>query len=145
MAGRSWYLRVLAVCPAAVAVLWIAGIAKFRDLEIRPMEWVVLVAAGFTLQLLTKRASARRPLPQLPKDSNPVALTLFVSAILGTVVTIGGGLFEWFLERYEPSKVSLPLRALWHGACAFGAAYCSYLPRLLVAAELAQKQRPPQG
>lgn len=135
MARRSWQLRVLAICPALVALLWIAGILRFRDVEIQPIEWVVLVAAGFTLQLLTKRAGMRRPLPQLPQNTNPVALTLFVSAILGAAVALFGALFEWFLEQYEPSKVPLALRALWHGACAFGAAYCSYLPRLSAAAE----------
>ena len=140
MQHNRWFRVFLGLCPVLVALLWIAGIARIRDFEPQPIEWGALVAVAFTLHILTRRARRRRPMPAIPEGSNPIALAGFAAAIVAVIVTLFGGLFEWFLEPMRPSQVALPLRALWHGACAFAGFYCSFLLRLQETA-----RRPPTG
>jgi hypothetical protein len=135
MRTQLWFRRFLGVCPVLVALLWIAGIARFRDFEIAAMEWGALAALGFALHLITGRARHRRPLPPLPERANPASLALFAAGIVGLLIGVLGSVFEWFVEAYQPSTVPLPLRGLWHAACAFAAAYCGFLLRLQIAVE----------
>ncbi|MCA8951527.1 MAG: hypothetical protein KDE27_18615 [Planctomycetes bacterium] len=135
-----WFRRLLTVCPVLVGVLWVAGVARFREIDIAPVEWAALVAVAFALHLVLRRARRPRPLPPLPEGANPVALSGFAAAIVGVLIGLLGALAEWLVEHYTPSHVPLGLRALWHGACAFAAAYCGFLLRLQDAA--ARQQRP---
>lgn len=139
-ARQPWSRRVLATCPVLVALLWVAGIARFRDFEISALEWAALAAVAFALHIITRRARRPRPLPKLPEGANPAALAAFAAAIVGVLIAGLGLLFEWLVEAYRPTTVALPLRALWHGACAFGAAYCGFLLRLQIAVDNAEKR-----
>ena len=56
----------LSIAPVLVALLWIAGIARFRNYELTTNQWAVLLATAFALHLLQKRAL--RPKPLLPKQ-----------------------------------------------------------------------------
>ncbi|MCR9244028.1 MAG: hypothetical protein NXI31_03280 [bacterium] len=126
----AWFRRLLGVCPILIGLLWIAGIARFRGMELGTVEWLALVAVAFALHVITRRARRPRPLPPLPADANPSSLALFAAGIVGTLIGLLGALFEWIVESYQPSNVPLALRALWHGACAFAAGYCGFLLRL---------------
>lgn len=137
--SQIWFRRLLILCPVLIALLWVAGIARFREFEISPVEWAALVAIAFALHLISRRARRPRPLAPLPEHANPSSLALFAAAIVGVVIGLLGALFEWFVEAYQPTSVPLALRALWHGACAFAAAYCGFLLRLQEA--LAQQAR----
>ena len=127
---QRWFQRVLAICPVLIAVLWIAGISRFRGYEMTGKEWAVVVAAAFALHALSRVAGQRRPLPQLPAGSNPVTVSLLAAAILAAIAAIVAAIFEAIVDGYQPSDVALAWRATWHAACAFGATYCTFLHRL---------------
>ncbi len=130
MRRHLWTRRLLTICPVLVALLWIAGVSRIHDFALETIEWMALIALAFTLHVLHRRFRRPRPLPALPPQTNPAILAAIVAAIGGVLALLGGGLCEWLLEGNEPPALSLPLRALWHGACAFGGGYCSVLPRL---------------
>lgn len=126
-------VRLLGMCPTLVALLWIAGIAHFRQFTLTGVEWAVVVAAAFALRIITSRLRPARPLPPLPPGASPggVAATagLFVAGLFGV---LGGGA-EALAPEPPDGQVSWGLRTLWHVACAFAAAYCGFLLRLLTA------------
>ena len=130
MTSERWFRRLLSLCPVLIGLLWVAGIAHFRQYEFLPREWAVIAAGGFALHVLYQRLRRPRPVPPLPEGANPVALAAFAAAIIGALVTFIGGLIEWAVQAYRPSTTSLWLRATWHGACAFGASYCAFLLRV---------------
>ncbi len=126
-----WSERVLGLCPALIAILWVAGVAHFRDFELEPVEWAVVVAAGFALQVLVRRTARPRPLPKLPPDTRPAPLAAIAALFLAILAGAVGGLVEWLVQDDFRSEVPWSLRTLWHAACAFGAGYCSFLRRVL--------------
>lgn len=131
-AGLSRTLdRLLGLVPLGIAIIWVAGVAQFRDYELKPLHWLLLVAFAFAMQVIGKRIWARRPLPPMPEGARAVPLAAMVATIIAVAAAIAGGMLEWFATRYFPSEVSWGLRTLWHIACAFGASYCMFLQRLL--------------
>ena len=121
--------RLLGLVPLIIAVLWVAGVARFRGYELDPVQWVPLVALAFAMQVIGNRM--RRPMPPMPQGARAVPLAALVATIVAVVAAVAGGLLEWFTPRYFPTQVSWGLRTLWHVACAFGASYCLFLRRLL--------------
>lgn len=131
-AGLSQTLdRLLGLVPLGIAIIWVAGVAQFRDYELKPLHWLLLVAFAFAMQVIGKRIWTRRPLPPMPEGARAVPLAAMVATIIAVAAAIAGGMLEWFATRYFPSEVSWGLRTLWHIACAFGASYCLFLQRLL--------------
>ena len=129
-----WIWRSLGLLPTAIAILWVAGIAHFRQYSMSSSEWLVVVAFALALHALTRRLQPRpRPL-QLPEGINRMNVALLAAGMLGAVAGLLGGLGEWIAEHYVPSDHPLPLRATWHAACAFAAAYCTLLRRLYATA-----------
>lgn len=127
-----WQARLLRALPLAIAVLWIAGIASFRDLGLRPTDYGVLLAAAFALQIVLGRADGKRPPLRLPERSNPAVIAVLAATITGMLAMLVGGIAEALAPQpTAPNAPSWPLRAMWHGACAFGASYCRFLARLL--------------
>jgi hypothetical protein len=126
----SLFRLVLGVCPLLIAFLWLVGVAKFRHYELTLQEWAVVVAAGFTLQLLSRRTLRPRPLPPLPERANPNVLAALAASVLAVLAAVVGGVLEWAIEPTRPSEVGWSLRTTWHAACAFGASYCTFLARL---------------
>jgi hypothetical protein len=122
---------LLGLCPLAICILWAAGVAIFRNHELSPMEWMLLVLAGFTLQLLARMTWYRRPLPPLPETARAVPLAALIATIITVMACVLFGILEGIADRYLPSDVSWGLRMLWHAGCAFGAIYCAFLQRLL--------------
>lgn len=122
---------MLGLCPLGISILWVAGVALFRGHELQPMEWLMLLAVGFALHLIARLSWQRRPLPPMPEGARAVPLAALVAAIVAVVAGIIGGVLELVAENYFPSEVAWGLRVLWHTACAFGAAYCAFLQRLL--------------
>jgi hypothetical protein len=120
----------LSIAPVLVALLWIAGIARFRNYELTTNQWAVLLATAFALHLLQKRALRPKPLPPLPPGVNPAILALLAGLIVGALATVLGGAFEAMLPPGAPEESPWGLRAFWHGACAFGGSYCAFLGRL---------------
>ncbi len=123
--------RLLGLAPLAIAILWVAGVARFRDYELEPIHWVTLTAFAFAMQVLGRRARRRRPLPPMPPGARAVPLAALVASIVAAAAAVAGGALEWVAPRYFPTEVSWGLRTLWHVACAFGASYCMFLQRLL--------------
>jgi len=123
--------RLLGLVPLAIAILWVAGVAKFRDYELEPIHWVTLTAFAFAMQVIGRRARRRRPLPPMPEGARAVPLAALVATIVAAAAAVAGGALEWVAPRYFPTEVSWGLRTLWHVACAFGASYCMFLQRLL--------------
>lgn len=140
-----WSRRLLSICPVLIAILWLAGVSRFRGYELTPREWAVVVAAAFALHILMAGMSRRRPLPQLPEGSNPVLISLLAAAILGVIAAIVAGTFEAVVDQYRPSDVALPWRAAWHAACSFGATYCGFLYRMGLGQRPTTKSGPRSG
>jgi hypothetical protein len=130
MTSERWFRRLLSLSPVLIGLLWIAGIAHFRQYALLPREWAVLAAAGFALHLISRRLRRQRPVPPLPEGVSPAALAALAASIIGTLGAIVGGVIEWTVQPYHPSETSLWLRAIWHGACGFGASYCAFLLRI---------------
>jgi len=127
----TWTERLLGIASLGIAILWVAGIARFRDHELKPVEWLMLIAGGFALQIITKRAWAHRPMPPLPEGARAMHLATLIAAIIAAMACVFGGILELVAQAYLPSEVPWGLRMLWHAACAFGASYCMFLQRLL--------------
>lgn len=121
---------LLGLSPVLIALLWLAGIARFRHYDLTGKEWAIVVGCGFMLHLLSKRALRPRPLPQLPAGASPGLLAALAGAIIGLLAGVVGGVFEWVVEPLRPSDTSWFLRTTWHAACSFGASYCAFLGRL---------------
>lgn len=143
MLSTLWMRRLLSICPVLIAVLWVAGVSRFRAYELQPREWAVVVAAAFALHVIGRRLNRNRPLPQLPPGSNPALISLLAAAILGVLAAIVAGLFEALVDQYRPATVALPWRAAWHAACSFGATYCGFLYRLGFARRPPPRSPPP--
>jgi hypothetical protein len=127
---RTAFQLVLGICPLLIALLWLVGVARFRAYELTGREWAAVVAVGFALHLLSRRALRPRPLPVLPATASPNALAALAASVLACIAAVVGGVLEWLVEPSRPSEVSWPLRTTWHAACAFGASYCTFLARL---------------
>lgn len=123
--------RLLGLVPLAIAIVWVAGVARFRSYELEPLQWLLLVAFAFALQVIGVRMRRQRPLPPMPSGARAVPLAALVATIVGAAAAVAGGALEWVAPRYFPTEVSWGLRTLWHVACAFGASYCLFLRRLL--------------
>ncbi|MBZ0152458.1 MAG: hypothetical protein K8J09_13105 [Planctomycetes bacterium] len=135
--------RLLSLAPTLIAVLWVAGVARFRGYELAPREWAVVVAMAFALHLVVSRGRGPRPLPQLHPDTNPATLAAMAAALFTGVAAAISALIEWLVDSVEPPTTSLGLRVLWHASCCFGACYCTFLPRLQSA--IASQRRAPPG
>ncbi|MCA8967300.1 MAG: hypothetical protein KDC48_20635, partial [Planctomycetes bacterium] len=119
MISQLWFRRILGICPVLIAVLWVAGIAHFRDYEFTPGEWAVLVAVAFTLHILSNRMRRPRPVPQLPEGANPITMSALAALILAVLIAFAAGLLEWLAEPHLPTRTPWALRTLWHAACGF--------------------------
>jgi hypothetical protein len=129
--SQLWFRRLLSLCPIAISVLWVAGVTRFRGYSLETQEWLVVVAAAFSLHVLTRRLRRPKPLPPLPERTNPLTLAALAAALVAGLALVIGGTLELLVDSQEPSATSWALRSLWHGACAFGACYCAFLHRLL--------------
>ncbi len=126
-----WSERVLGLVSLAIAILWVAGVAKFRNHELQPSEWLILIAGGFALHILAQRTWHRRPLPALPEGARAMHMAALIASIIAAMACVVGGILELVAQNYLPSELPWGLRMLWHAACAFGASYCMFLQRLL--------------
>ncbi|HEB54258.1 MAG TPA: hypothetical protein ENI87_13480 [bacterium] len=126
-----WLDRMLGLCPIAIAVLWVAGVAEFRGESLDPVGWASLFAFGFALQLVMHRTYPKRPLPKLPEGARATRLSFLAAMIIGSLAGLIGGVVELFAQHWFPSETPWGLRTLWHAGCAFGAVYCLFLRRLL--------------
>jgi len=126
-----WSERLLGLISLGIGILWVAGIAQFRDHELKPEEWLILVAGGFTLHLLMQRASRKKALPPMPEGARAMRMSALIAAIFAAMACIAGGILELVAQQYRPTEVPWGLRMLWHAACAFGFSYCRVLQRLL--------------
>lgn len=138
--SQRWFRRLLGVSSVLIAVLWVAGVARFRDYEFSNLEWAVLIAGAFALHIISNRLRRPRPLPQLPQGANPVRLAALAALIVGVLAAIVAGGLEWLVEPYRPTNTPWLLRTMWHAACAFAASYCGFLSSLSAAAA-AQRRR----
>jgi hypothetical protein len=141
--SNRWFRRLLAACPALIAVLWVAGVAHFRNVELTPVEWLTVAAAAFALQTLARRLARPRPLPPLPAGSNPVTLAALAAAILAVPAALLAGLLELYVDSLRPSATSWALRTIWHTACVFALGYCTFLLRLGAAPAGSGRGQPP--
>jgi len=131
--SHRWFRRVLALCPVAIALLWVAGVAHFHGVAMSVIEWLVVAAATFALHAIGRRLSRPRPLPPLPPNTSPVTLAALAAAVVAVPAALLGGLLELFLEEQLPSDTSWSLRTVWHAACAYAVCYCGFLLRLTAA------------
>jgi hypothetical protein len=125
-----WFERTLTLLPLGIALLWIAGIARFRHYELSTPQWLVLVAAAFALHVVVRRLSPVRPLPPLPAGAKPNTLAALAATLWALVAAALGGLLEFVVTPARPSSVPWPVRGLWHAGCTFGVTYCGFLLRL---------------
>ncbi len=121
---------LLGLCPLLVALLWLAGVARFRHYEMAPMEWAVVVAAGLALHLLKGRLLRPRPLPPLPAHATAGKLAALAALVIGGLAFVIGGVIEALAEPMRPTATPWLLRTSWHAACSFAASYCAFLQRL---------------
>ncbi|MGE3174870.1 MAG: hypothetical protein AB7O97_19735 [Planctomycetota bacterium] len=135
------WLRLLRVLPTAIAVLWIAGFAQFHDLGLGGLDFAVLIAAAFALQVVMARLRGPERQLVLPAGANPTTVALLAAMIAGTLTLVLGGVLEGMLPAESSSSTPWWLRTVWHGACAFAASYCRFLARL----GTARRQAPPGG
>ena len=124
------FRRLLAFCPALVLLLWIAGIAHFRAVELDALQWILVGAAVLALRGIGRRLQRPRPMPPLPPGRSPMALAALASAVLAVPAGLFGGVLEWLLDAQQPSTTPCGLRVLWHAACMFASSYCTLLLRL---------------
>ncbi len=125
-----WFRRILSLCPTAIAVLWIAGIAHFRSYDLTSGEWAIVIAGAVGLAAIERNLRRGRPPPRLPPDSNPATVAALAAAIVGVMALVVGGVGETLAETMVPSETPWALRTTWHAACAFGSSYCLLLHRL---------------
>ena len=128
--SHRWFRRVLSLCPTAIAVLWVGGIAHFRGHPLSTQDWLVLVAAAVGLGIVARRLQRPRPLPQLPEHSNPITISALAAALIALFTGLLAGILELVADSVHPSERSWLLRTTWHAACAFAASYCQFLLRL---------------
>ena len=128
--SNRWFRRLLALCPTAIGLLWVAGMARFRDYHLTGRDWAVLVALAFALAAIVRTLQRSRPMPPIPERTNPAALAATAAGILGVLAFVFGGVFELIVGPMYPTEVGIGLRTTWHAACAFGASYCTLLLRL---------------
>jgi hypothetical protein len=126
-------LRVLNLLPTGVAVLWIAGIAQFRELPMTSIDYAVLLAFALALQILMRRLRPRSNAIVLPASANPTVVSLLAASLTGAVALLVGGVLESLVPVQEQGPTPLWLRTVWHGACAFAASYCRFLARIVPA------------
>jgi len=126
---NRWIRRFLSLCPTAIAVLWVAGVAHFRGVALAPSEWATLVFAALAMSALLQGLQRKRPAP-LPERADPVALAAMAAFVVAVFATVVGTVLELLMQQDFPTDVSLALRTTWHAACAFGASYCTFLWRL---------------
>lgn len=129
-ARTGWLWRPLSLLPTAIGVLWVAGVAHFRQYVLTTQEWLVIVAFAFALHVMVQRMVRPVPMPPLPPGANPATLALLAAAIFGALAGMFGGLFELAFQDWVPSQHPLALRAAWHAACTFAASYCTLLRRM---------------
>lgn len=122
---------MLGLCPVLVAVLWLAGFARFRGIELTAVEWLLVAAAVLALQAIGRRVARPRPLPPLPEHTNPAVMAALAAGLAMLPAGLLGGGLEWILDGDQPSDVPWALRTLWHAACAFAVCYCGFLLQLL--------------
>ncbi len=125
-------LAILAFSPTLIALLWVAGVARFRQFDLTGKEWAVVVGCAFLLHVLSRRALRQRPLPPLPPNTSPTMVAALAALLLAVVAAVVGGVFEALVDPAEPSEASWLLRTTWHAACAFGGCYCAFLGRLVI-------------
>ena len=123
--------RIVRQLPLLIAALWIVGIMRFRHIELEPMQYAALFAAAIALQILFGRMRGAGQRIELPPDQNPRTVLLLASTLNGVLALVLGGVPEAFMTGGDP-PVTTPwyLRTIWHGGCAFAAAYCRLLARL---------------
>ena len=122
---------MLGLCPIGIAVIWVAGVAMFRNYPLTTLNWLLLIAFAFAMDVIGKRIWKRRPLPPLPEGARAIPLSALAAIAIAFVAAIVSGILEWFATDYFPTDISWGMRTLWHSACAFAASYCAYLQRLL--------------
>lgn len=126
-----WIDRALGLCPIAIMLVWIAGVARFRAVEVAPFDWAVMTGAVFALNVIGQRLWFRRPLPKLPEHARAIPLAAMVATLFALLVFACAGVVEYVAAAHFPSDAPWGLRVLWHAACGFGGAYCVFLRRLL--------------
>jgi hypothetical protein len=129
-------VRLLSLMPSLVAGLWIVGVTRFRDLDLDLRSYVAIFATTMALLLLLRRARPMPPHIDLAAGSNPRSMALLVAVLTGGIALLLGGALEALLAGGDPPiKTPWHLRTLWHGACAFAAAYFRLLGKLRVQGE----------
>ena len=91
IAINPWSDRLLSLCPLAISILWVAGVALFRGHELKPTEWLILVLGGFALHVISRLTWSRRPLPPLPEGARAVRLSALVAMIVAVMASVVGG------------------------------------------------------
>ena len=123
------HTRLLRALPAGIAVLWIAGVLQFREFDLGPLDFAVLLAAALALHAVLRQARPRPAPIDLPPGTSATTVALLAAVITGAMALVLGGL----LESAVPATTGATpwwLRTLWHGACAFAASYCRLLGRV---------------
>lgn len=133
------FRRVLGLCPVLIAVLWLAGFARFRGIVLTTTDWLLVTAAVLALQTIGRRVARPRPLPPLPANTNPATMAALAAALATIPAALLGGGLEWIFDGDQPSDISWAMRTLWHAASAFAICYCGFL------LQLTQAPRPPAG
>jgi len=130
-ARANWADHLLRLCPILIAMVWIAGVASFRDFAMQPLHWAIAAAAGFATLVVLRRLMLRQPTPKLPEGASVVKVSAWIALVFALITFVVGGIVEVAAQQRFPSDTPWGLRTLWHGACAYGGAYCVFLQRLL--------------